>query len=175
MSFGPLHDTLQAGAFIPPVPTCELIWVVLFGNQLQVHFYNVPTQAGHLLRGQIWESLIYITLQIWPKPSQHRCQYDHHRDQHLKDPGYIISESIFFILVGHASIQSSRLCRHPECCLPHWIMTIRTWSLLYCILDTLYLQDNVATATLWRFLEKDLTHSGGIGQVIHPLPTVIAL
>ncbi len=46
---------------IPPIP--------LFGFCFPGPLLQHSHWAGHLLRGQIRESLFYITLQIWPEPS----------------------------------------------------------------------------------------------------------
>ena len=51
------------------------IWVVPFGYSFQVHSFNVPTYAGHLLWGQIWESLLF---RLHSKFGQIHLSIDHH-------------------------------------------------------------------------------------------------
>ncbi len=52
-----------------PVPTCGSLWVVFFGLFFLGPLLQCSHWTGHLLRGQIRESLFYIMLQIWPEPS----------------------------------------------------------------------------------------------------------
>ncbi len=59
----------QVPVFSRHFPTCGSIRVVLFGFFFLGPLLQHSHWAGHLLMGQIRESLFYITLQIWPESS----------------------------------------------------------------------------------------------------------